>query len=517
MQNTRGASVEEDLVLVPTPSSNVRYEEDPEIWDLIIVGAGVSGSALAHSQGLALRRVLLLERDLRQPDRVVGEVMQPGGLLRLKDLGLDHCLDRIDAQQILGACMFFNGEEANLPYPIPAHAFHHGRFVQRLRHAAAAHANVTLRQAIVTSLLNVGGSALGGGESVGGVLYRSPDGLQRRAMAHLTVACDGMYSNLRPKLTDRKVDVVSYVVAVTLSGIKLERRQFIQIYLAEPLFSIYALSSSEARVMVTVSGSQRPSCTAALQDFLLSQVAPNMPRYLLEPFLLAVKEGHFRTLQTKTLAAEPQRRKGVIMLGDSLNMRHPITGGGMTMALNDTKLLKDMLVDVTGVIRQDHIARESTLRFLNRRKPLSAVMNMLANLVYKVFAEPGGISRQLLRESAFGYLARGGWCSRGFANLLGGLDERPYMVLVHSFGVAGSGILGFFSCFNPLTGLLKTMMMLWEAIGVLWPIQLAEGGPAIFFPFWNYSNAKICSSLEGQYSELDHDIAARGHACLHRA
>ena len=46
---------------------------------MIIVGAGVAGSAFAFNQGQSGRRVLLLERDLSQPDRNVGELLQPGG------------------------------------------------------------------------------------------------------------------------------------------------------------------------------------------------------------------------------------------------------------------------------------------------------------------------------------------------------------------------------------------------------------------------------------------------------
>lgn len=54
------------------------------------------------------RRVLLLERDLTQPDRIVGELLQPGGYLMLKRLGLEHTLEGIDAQKVslfMHACM----------------------------------------------------------------------------------------------------------------------------------------------------------------------------------------------------------------------------------------------------------------------------------------------------------------------------------------------------------------------------------------------------------------------------
>jgi len=46
------------------------------------------------------RRVLLLERDLSQPDRIVGELLQPGGYLMLKKLGLAACTDGIDSQKV---------------------------------------------------------------------------------------------------------------------------------------------------------------------------------------------------------------------------------------------------------------------------------------------------------------------------------------------------------------------------------------------------------------------------------
>lgn len=35
------------------------------------------------------RRVHVIERDLREPDRIVGELLQPGGYLKLIELGLE--------------------------------------------------------------------------------------------------------------------------------------------------------------------------------------------------------------------------------------------------------------------------------------------------------------------------------------------------------------------------------------------------------------------------------------------
>uniref|UniRef100_A0A8C8VGF2 Squalene monooxygenase n=1 Tax=Pelusios castaneus TaxID=367368 RepID=A0A8C8VGF2_9SAUR len=59
---------------------------DPEV---IIVGSGVLGSALAAVLSRDGRKVTVVERDLKEPDRIVGELLQPGGYNALKDLGLE--------------------------------------------------------------------------------------------------------------------------------------------------------------------------------------------------------------------------------------------------------------------------------------------------------------------------------------------------------------------------------------------------------------------------------------------
>ena len=131
------------------------------VWDLVVVGAGVARTAFAYEQGKLGRRVLLLERDLSQPDRIIGELLQPGGYMALKRLGLEHCVEDIDAQKVFGYCMFKGGEEAKVGYPldgmgkdVAGRSFHHGRFIQKLRQAVYACPDVTVRQGIVKKLIN---------------------------------------------------------------------------------------------------------------------------------------------------------------------------------------------------------------------------------------------------------------------------------------------------------------------------------------------------------------------------
>lgn len=69
--------------------------------------------------------------------------------------------DRSYVGQVYGYCMFKGGAEAKVGYPtegfegdVAGRSFHNGRFVQRLREAAAAAPGVTLRQGTVRRLLS---------------------------------------------------------------------------------------------------------------------------------------------------------------------------------------------------------------------------------------------------------------------------------------------------------------------------------------------------------------------------
>src|SRR5689334_4601158 len=57
-------------------------------YDLIIVGGGIGGSALASVMAKAGRRVLLLEQSTVYEDRVRGEWIAPWGVVETRRVGL---------------------------------------------------------------------------------------------------------------------------------------------------------------------------------------------------------------------------------------------------------------------------------------------------------------------------------------------------------------------------------------------------------------------------------------------
>ena len=57
--------------------------------EVVVVGAGILGSAMAAALARDGRDITAVERDLTEPNRIVGELLQPGGFLALKKLGLE--------------------------------------------------------------------------------------------------------------------------------------------------------------------------------------------------------------------------------------------------------------------------------------------------------------------------------------------------------------------------------------------------------------------------------------------
>lgn len=48
-------------------------------------------------------------------------------------------------------------------------------------------------------------------------------------------------------------------------------------------------------------------------------------------------------MPNRSMPAAPLPTPGALLMGDAFNMRHPLTGGGMTVALSDIVVLHNLL------------------------------------------------------------------------------------------------------------------------------------------------------------------------------
>ncbi|RDX70242.1 hypothetical protein CR513_50536, partial [Mucuna pruriens] len=487
--NNRCGSSETAAQNITTAAGECRSSNRDGDLDVIIVGAGVAGSALAHTLGKDGRRVLVIERDLSEPDRIVGELLQPGGYLKLIELGLEDCVEKIDAQQVFGYALFKDGKHTRLSYPlekfhsdVAGRSFHNGRFIQRMREKAASLPNVRLEQGTVTSLLEEKGI-------IKGVHYKTKDSQELSACAPLTIVCDGCFSNLRRSLCNPKVDVPSCFVGLILENCELPCANHGHVILGDPspvLF--YPISSTEIRCLVDVPGQKVPSISNGdLANYLKTVIAPQrgkimqIPPELHDAFIAAVNKGNMRTMPNRSMPAAPYPTPGALLMGDAFNMRHPLTGGGMTVALSDIVVLRNLLRPLRDLNDASSLCKylES---FYTLRKPVASTINTLAGALYKVFCASPDPARKEMRQACFDYLSLGGLFSEGPVSLLSGLNPRPLSLVLHFFAVAIYGVGRLLLPFPSPKRIWIGVRLISSASGIILPIIKAEGVRQMFFP-----------------------------------
>ncbi|CBI25077.3 hypothetical protein VitviT2T_003805 [Vitis vinifera] len=458
-------------------------QEITECSDVIIVGAGVAGSALAYALGKDGRRVHVIERDLSEPDRIVGELLQPGGYLKLVDLGLEDCVKGIDAQKVFGYALYKDGKHTQLSYPlehfhpdVAGRGFHYGRFIQSLRAKAASISSVRLEQGTVTSLIEQDGT-------IKGVQYKNKAGEVLTAYAPFTIVCDGCFSNLRQSLCNPKVAVPSSFVGLVLENSPLPYTNHGHVILADPspvLF--YPISSYEIRCLVDVPGQKVPSISSGeMAHYLKTAVAPQIPPELYSAFISAINKGNIKTMPNRSMPASPLPTPGALLLGDAFNMRHPLTGGGMTVALSDVVVLRDLFRPLQDLNDAAAVCKYLEA-FYTLRKPVASTINTLAGALYKVFCASPDQARKEMRQACFDYLSLGGVFSNGPVSLLSGLNPRPLILVLHFFAVAVYGVGRLQLPFPSPKRMWLGVRLISGASAIIFPIIKAEGVRQVFFP-----------------------------------
>ncbi|KAF8819517.1 putative Squalene monooxygenase [Cardiosporidium cionae] len=470
-------------------------------FDLIIVGAGLTGCTLALE---VTRRygfkVLLIEKQWGDSnvERIVGELMQPGGMRVLEEFGLhDIIQNEIDAVPHFGYVMELpqqgNGpnEKLVLRYPekypasfkesfgfmplqaksvhpmgkalseeiikkfcdpqfsqaeMPrAFAFHNYSLLKRLRERCSKNMLITCIRGNVINFVEdrskpFTSTKISNLEKVIGVIYQeeaiesgstdatsSPDDKGRSAAkssnskvehmcyAHLTFLCDGGHTlGLRRSYNDNfKLQKVSSWVGILLTheqwSTPLSNPGYACVLLLDPSpLLLYQISPTETRCLICVDGD-----VSDLTDYLHECILPNLPNELVEPFKKALKERKFLVKNSYRLSPSSSSKLGLLALGDALNMRHALTGCGMTVCLNDVKLVIRIMQTVD--IRKATASKEMYHLFERQRKSYAGTLNILADALHVTVSLHDGKEeeRRALRSACFKYLKKGGFCSAG--------------------------------------------------------------------------------------------------------
>lgn len=449
------------------------------MYDCIVVGGGVVGPAFAKGLARYGRKVLVLERDLSEPDRIVGELLQPGGIESLKAIGMEKALEGIDAAPIYGYEVIYNGNGVDIPYPKPkdssklaqGRAFHHGRFVQNLRRITAETQGIDFLQATVTDILM-------DGDAVVGVRAKFASEKYEDFRAPLVAICDGTSSKFRKNFNATKPEVKSYFVGLILHHPQLVAPNHGHVIIGpqhQPIL-VYEIGSNEARCLCDVPAPLPSASDGSLARWLAENCLPYLPEGMKPSFRHALETQRIRSMPNQYLPAVKYDVPGLVIVGDALNMRHPLTGGGMTVGFADAVLLSSAL-GPSEVDWNSFPAVKSILQnFRRERKQSSAVVNVLSVALYSLFAAQSP-ELEILQRGCFKYFLRGGECVNGPVSLLSGLTARPSVLFYHFFSVAfysiylnfmDKGLVGF-----PIA-LVQAFTTLWTATVVFLPFLWRE-------------------------------------------
>lgn len=437
-------------------------------YDAIIVGGSIAGPVMAKALSDQGRKVLLIERTLfTKPDRIVGELLQPGGIKALTEVGMEQCATSIGMPCYGYLVVDRDGSQVDLPYrtSVRGVSFHFGDFVQKLRRFVfhECSENVAMIEGAVNTILTEGPSFC---ERAYGVEYTVQEDycvppnafvadppkssvpaaiVKKIATAPLIIMCDGGMSKWKSRYQHYTPasDYHSNFVGLILKTVRLPKEQRGTVFFGKtgPILS-YRLDDDELRMLVDYNKPTLPSLEEQ-SKWLINEVAPCLPESMREEFIRVSKN-------TKELRSMPVARyppgfpsiKGYVGIGDHANQRHPLTGGGMTCCFRDAIRLASNLKGIPNLRSADPLEmasieekiHEAILSYTRYRYAHCCCINLLSWALYSVFSTPA------LRDACFDYFLCGGDCVTGPMDLLSGLDPNVGTLIFHYYCVMLYGV-----------------------------------------------------------------------------
>lgn len=254
--------LEREIRRVPPSAPFLPTTMTSNSYDVLVVGAGVAGCALAHALSTITSpshskpiRIALLERSLAEPDRIVGELLQPGGVLALRKLGMEDCLDGIGAVPVKGYCVVHDGKQVHIPYPgaQEGRSFHHGRFIMALREKAKKAENVDVIEAAVNNLEFDESSR----RVIGVKATRKGGDLKETFLAKLVIISDGCFSNFRSEVMGeaaQRPSIKGYFVGAILKDANLPIDKHGTVCLVKGFGPVllYQIEEHDTRILIDV-------------------------------------------------------------------------------------------------------------------------------------------------------------------------------------------------------------------------------------------------------------------------
>jgi 2-polyprenyl-6-methoxyphenol hydroxylase-like FAD-dependent oxidoreductase len=322
----------------------------PNAYDVVIVGGGIAGSALANVLAREGVAVAVLERDLAPVDRVRGEYMAPWGVAELKRLGLLDCL--------VAAGGFF--VKRNIPYDenMPGEAAHPFTFDVSTVHPDAPGPLCMGHPAMCTALATAA-------ERAGAVYLRGVRDIEvsagsppRIAFQHgdqrtelqprLVIGADGRNSHVRRQLGMTAVADPPHnlIGGMLVEGVP-DWPQDLQVIGTEGRthFLVFPQGGDKVRLYLCYDFSDKERYIGAgRQESLIATFAGLRCLPFADGIARARPIGPFNSFSNEDHWIEDPTAAGVVLIGDAAGHNDPIIGQGLSIALRDVRLVSEILL-----------------------------------------------------------------------------------------------------------------------------------------------------------------------------
>ncbi len=260
---------------------------------------------------------------------------------------------------------------------------------------------------------------------------------------------------------------------------------------AAPPILMYQISARHTRILIDIPDTthRRLGTNHAVRTYIRDSILPIVPSTVRHSLDKAIEEARLRTMPNAWLPSTRNSTPGLLILGDSANIRHPVTGAGMTVALKDVVLLAELLSPEQIPYLNDTGAVLNALRSFHwRRKAHSATLNILAQALYWLFVSQG-LSRiplpsplhnadsepdpavVIMQRGFISYVQQGEKYFAEPAWLMGGVIDAPFLLFYHFFRVALHSIVLHLRQATVLGlpgALFQSGLLFGSAIAIIW-------------------------------------------------
>lgn len=313
--------------------------------DVVIVGGGISGGALATVLALRGMSVLLLERQLAFRDQVRGEIMWPWGVRVMRQLGLEQTLRDAGAQLVRR--FDFYDEGALDPEAVDvagAVAGVEGSLNIHHPHACAAFIDAA-RRAGADVRIGARDVVVSGAHA----LVRWSDGsrMEHEVRCRLIVGADGRRSSVRaqagiPLEVDPPAHLIAGMLVEDVPG--MDRGVNVMARESDLIFYSFPQQDGRSRLYFSFPNGQR------------SRFSGNDggARFLAETKLACLRgvaewESAKEAGPCATFAGQDSRAphplaEGIVLIGDAAGYENPLQGQGLAMAMQDVSDVAEALL-----------------------------------------------------------------------------------------------------------------------------------------------------------------------------